>query len=204
MRVTFKQIRNDKVTRDSENTLITTLYILLTFGLIYIILHEILDNKWIYILILLLIVYSTRFIRILYKDWVFKKDVVGFINFDSDIITTDNESVQIMTSDINKIKLTYNYIKGKKYNPRDIVHNGLASIQITIKTNNVNDFVFLIESKNQLEELSEILKDYYRKQIQINEYLGRHNVKTFLLRPKVDWKYDDIRKIKSELKIETI
>ena len=204
VRATFKHIRKDKVNRDSENILITALYILIAFGLIYIILNDILNSKWIYILIFLLIVYSTRFVRMAYQDWVFPKDVIGLINFDSEFINTDNEAIKIITSDINEIHLTYNFIKGKKYHSRDIVHNGLAKIQILTKSKNEFDFIFLIESKNQLEALSEILKDYYRNQIKVNEFLGRKNVKTFLLKPTADWNYDDVQKIKSELRIKSI
>jgi hypothetical protein len=202
MRATFKHIRSDKVTRDSENTLITALYILISFGLIYRILSKVTSNALIYILIFLALAYSTKLIRKFYKDWVVKKDVIGIVKFETEKITISTDTEEILTSDILNIKLIFNYIQGKQYHSRDIIHNGLAKIKIISKAYIETDIVFLIETKSQLENLGKILKEYYRKQIKIDEFLGRNKVKTFLLRP--NWKYEEKQKLKRELKLDSI
>ena len=204
MKETFKHIRSDKSIKDAENVILTALYVILIFGLIYILTRNLSMNILIYVLIFLAIILSSRLIRMLYKDWSLKRDIIGNVNFESNKITFDSDLKEILISDISTVNLTFNYIKGEKYHSRDIIHNGLAKMEIISLNGQAINLIFLIETKTQLDNFSKILKEYYKRKIKIDEFLGRHMVKTFLLKPKSNWKYEEIKKLKSELNIETI
>ena len=200
MKQIFKHIKDDKKTRDSDNTLITAVYILTLSALTLLLFHESTINMIFYLIVFVAIIYSSRFLRFLYKDWAYKNDIIGLVTFDSDWIQIENVNQRISIANISKLTLQFNYIKGKRFNHRDIIHNGLATLKIDLKDNESKKFTFLIETKEQLENLSQILKDFYKAGIKIEEYFCRNSVKTFLL--KTDWNYAEIQKLKTELNIE--
>ena len=195
----FKHIRDDKETRDSDNTLFAGVYILSLSVLTILLFRKLTTNKVFYLFIVVAIIYSYRLIRVLYKDWVRQKDIIGSVEFGSDRIKISNLKHEILVSNISSLKIHFNYIKGKQFNRKDIIHNGLATLTVDLKNKTREKIIFLIETKVQLENLRLIFKDFYKAGIDIHEHFCRENVKTFLL--KADWKYSDIQKIKTELNI---
>ena len=141
-------------------------------------------------------------IRRFYSDWTRTKDIIGKIEINSDRINCKNANLEILTDEIVSLELRQNYIKGKRYLLRDIIHNGIAELKIEQKTGENYRLVFLIENKEQFDNLGKTLKELYRKKVNIKETMFNSELKTVLLRPH--WKFNDLQNLKKELNIDTI
>jgi hypothetical protein len=198
----YKILREDKVTTDNANSLATTVSVLITIGLILYLLRDILSLYLQLGIVVLIIYFIPKYVRTLSKDWVRKKDIIGYVEFENERIYRSNNLPQINVDEITRIQLDYNYIKGKKYNLKDVIHNGLAEFHIDLKDGSQKKIVFVIESKKQFDNLSKVLKEYYRKQIEIKEFFCQHKVKTVLLRPSLNYK--ELQDFKKELNVGKI
>ena len=198
----YKQIRENFVTKDKDNIFLT---IFLFFALIAVYLYffhdlfpRLIDIVVFTGIILLLPITTRRF----YSDWTRTKDIIGKIEINSDRINCENSNLEILTDEIVSLELRQNYIKGKRYLLRDIIHNGIAELKIEQKTGENHRLVFLIENKEQFDKLGKTLKELYRKKINIKETMFNSELKTVLLRPH--WKLNDLQNLKKELNIDTI
>lgn len=198
----YKLIRDDKETKDKEFVLVRITSTLLPIGFIMVFLYNTLPLYLLLIITIAFIHFIPKLVRTLYPDWVRKDDIIGFIEFETEKIYSNNNFKEIQVDSISRIQLNFNYIKGKTYNPRDIIHNGLAELFIDFNDGSKKRIVFLIESKKQLEYLSLILKEYYRKRIEIKEFFCQNMVKTILLKP--NWKYKELQDLKQELNNDKI
>lgn len=198
----YKLIRDDKTTTEEKEGLFSTLTVLIPIVLVIYFLKDVLPLYIILSLFLLIFYFLPRLLRTFNQDWVHKKDIIGFVEFDADRISISNDLKEIDVNKIVRMKLNFNYIKGKKYNLRDIIHNGLAVFLIDLNDGGQQRIVFLIETKEQHENLSLIMKGYYQKRIEIKEFLCRFNVKTILLKPSLNWSYTALKDLKQESNID--
>ena len=196
----YKHIRDDKEIKDKEIAGITALSVLIPIGLTLFFFKDRLPVGYLLLIIVPILYFIPKLVRTLYSDWVKERDIIGFIEIEPERIFTNIDSMEIDVNKIVKMEIKFNYIKGKRYNHRDIFHNGLAEFLIDLNDGRKKRIVFLIETKKQLESLSLVLKEYYRKRIEIKEFFCRHMVKTILLNPK--WNYKELQNLKQELNID--
>lgn len=144
-----------------------------------------------------------RKIRTFYPDWVKEKDIIGEMIFSTDkiILRTSNTEEILSYVDLLKIDLNYNFIQGEPYTAKDILHNGLATFLLTKKNGDEKTVKFLVENREQLNQLADIFKTLYSHGIKIIELMGRDKIKTILF--KRNWKYTEIQELKSKLNIES-
>ncbi|WP_452225759.1 hypothetical protein [Lacinutrix cladophorae] len=142
-------------------------------------------------------------IRKLFSDWTRKEDVIGLLEFSDNALIIDNSTLneKIRFTDIESIYLHYNYVQGKQYAARDIIHNGLAEIILKTKNNKQKSFKFLIENKNQITDLKPIWRELYLLGVFIREKMGKYEVKTIMF--DADLTDKKIKKLKTELNIDS-
>lgn len=182
--VHFKRIRNDKDIREKEGFGTQFISSLILVGL------HILALVYFHVSISLvtfsLIIFAFAFrplTRRFYPDWARKKDIMGDVCFDSNQVksTFSNEEIIIELRQISSLDFTYNYIQGKQFSTRDIIHNGMAQMVFTYSTGEKQELKWLIENKKQLDAFKPILKAYYLLGINIQERMGKYAIKTILL-----------------------
>jgi hypothetical protein len=196
----YKLIIASKETSDKENILLTTISIIIPIGLIYYFFKDTLNPIILILIAGSIIWFIPNLIRRLYSDWIYQKDISGFIEFKNEKFVTNDDSIDV--EEILEIQLNFNYIKGKRYNRRDIIHNGIAELNVNLKNGETKRILFLIETKEQFENLSVILKEYYKKHIVIKEFFCKHKIKTILLKP--EWTFEELQNLKRELNLEKI
>ena len=198
----YKLIRDDKITTEKGISLTATFSVLIAIGLILYLLHDMISIYLQVGIVVLILYFIPKFLRTLSIDWVKKNDIIGFVEFENQQISRSNNLPVIDINEIIRIELHYNYIKGKTYHLRDIIHNGLTEFHIDFKDGSQKKIIFVIETKKQFDNLGKVLKEYYRKRIEIKEFFCQHKVKTILLRPSMSYK--ELQDLKTELNIDKI
>jgi hypothetical protein len=137
-------------------------------------------------------------------DYAKETDIVGEVKFDIHSITWINggKEEKVYTSEIIKINLNYNYILGRPFAYLDIIHNGLALLNIFTTSNQSISIKFLIERDQQLNELKPIWKEYYSQGIMIRERMGKDKLNTILF-SKNELSFDKMQELKKELNADT-
>jgi len=151
-------------------------------------------------LILMFLAFGFRpLTRRFYADWVKDEDIIGELLFDVDSIAwsgkLNNETLDV--KHISAVDLVYNYVKGRQFSYKDIIHNGLAVIVVKMDSGNIVTLKFVIEKTAQIDSLKPIWREYYRQGIKIRESMGKYEVKTILFKGNLS--FEDIKKFKEEL-----
>ena len=201
MGVTFKQVSENKDISEIEGfgTILVSSFIIVGIGLFMIKIANI--HPIVTVLTMLALGWLGRpLTRKLFGDYANNSDIIGELALDTTSITwINNNGIQVLNcSDIDSIILRYNYIQGQQFAFKDIIHNGLAIMTIQTKLNHTAHVKFLIETKQQLEELKPVWKDYYQQKIKIKEIMGKYEVRTLLFE-KVNFSFDEMQEFKKGL-----
>ena len=154
-------------------------------------------------LILMFLAFGFRpLTRRFYSDWVKDVDIIGELIFDVDSIKWSGEQINetIEVAHISTIDLVYNYVKGRQFSYKDIIHNGLARIVVKMDSGKMITLKYVIEKTAQIDSLKLIWREYYRQGIKIRESMGKYEVKTILFKGNLS--FEDIKKFKEELNTE--
>ncbi|MFK7773632.1 MAG: hypothetical protein AB8F94_15890 [Saprospiraceae bacterium] len=157
-------------------------------------------SKIMLIPIVLIGVFILRRSRRLLSDWTKNKHYIGELEFKAEIIYFDKGSNQIKVSEIEYIYFRYNFIKGRNFAPRDIIHNGLAELNLTTKNGKDKTLKFVIETKEQFEYLKSIFKNWYQQGIEIREEFTNQKLKTICLDVIGNKSFKEIQELKSQIK----
>ena len=198
----LKCIRKDKDSQEKEGFGIRFLLAVGIVGIhIFLLLHFHLHPSFITLSLLLFGFTFRPLTRRFYSDWVRKKDVVGEVIFTTKYIqvTQQDQLKSIDMSQIRTLRFQYNYIQGKQFSSKDILHNGIASLQCTNTSGETEEIKCLIENEKQLAGLKPILKAYYLMGIEIHETMGKYAIKTLLF--DADLSYAKIQAYKKELQL---
>lgn len=205
MKISFKQIKDDYDISDKDGfgTIVLSSILILGLGITSI---KVFNSNPLVTAIITIVsaLFGRPLIRQFLGDFVNEKDFIGEITFSTSNITyakSDN-ILTINNADISSINLKYNYIKGKQFEYKDIIHNGLSHLTITTKDNKIIQFKFLIETKKQLDDLKPIWKELYRLKIKIKESMGKYEIKTILFE-KDSFSFEKIQELKKELNVDT-
>lgn len=150
--------------------------------------------------IVLLGVFILRRSRRLLSDWTSNQDKIGEIDFEEKRIIFSKNGKPIRYEDLAMINFRFNFIKGKNFAPKDIIHNGLAEMLITTKDNDFRKVIFVIETKKQLEFLKLRFKQWYQDGVQIKEEFTNQKLKTICLEVVSGKSYEEIQELKNEIK----
>jgi hypothetical protein len=205
MTATFKQIRDDKDISEREGFGTTVIYTVLTLSLgVSMILTFDVNPITAGLTMLAIAWIGRRLLRKHLGDFAKKSDIIGTLTFDTTSISwTLDKSTQISRcADIASLNLEYNYIQGRQFAYKDIIHNGLALLTIDTKSNQKLIVKFLIETEEQLKTFIPIWKEYYRQGIRIRESMGKYDVKTILFE-KATLSYTRIQELKKELNVDS-
>jgi hypothetical protein len=205
MTVTFKQIKDNKDISEKEGfgTMVISSFFIIGLGVFMIKLLNI--NPIITGLTMLTLAWLGRpLTRKLFGDFAKKGDIIGELTFDITTINwTKDNSIQILScADIVSLNLKYNYIQGRQFAYKDIIHNGLALLTIQTKNNETLKVKFLIEFEEQLTALKPIWKEYYKKGIRIRESMGKYDIKTILFETDT-LSFDKMQELKKELNVDS-
>lgn len=137
--------------------------------------------------------------RKLRSDWPKGKDVVGELRVDEQglIQIRDGDEAQIPYKNIRSALLEHNHIKGEPLGPKDILHNGIATLTITMKSGEQEMIKFLVENRDQVPAMEHLLRTMYKLGIPLREFAGRLRLKTILF--KHGRSYADIQALKKDL-----
>lgn len=181
--VQFKRIRNDKDICEKEGFGMQFIISIILVGLhIFALVYFQVPISLITCSLLVFAFAFRPLTRRFYPDWVRKNDVIGEVWVEENLIkaTSSNEEIRIDMRQISYLDLTYNYIQGKQFSTRDIIHNGMAQLVFTNASGQKQELKWLIETKEQLDAFKPILKAYYLMGINIHERMGKYAIKTIL------------------------
>ena len=136
--------------------------------------------------------------RRLLPDWISNKDKIGEIEFGEKTIQVSNNGRQIKYNEIENIYFRYNFIKGRNFAPRDIVHNGLAELNLTTKNGKIKTLKFVIETEEQFEYLKTVFKKWYIQGTEIKEEFTNQKLKTICLGVIGNKSFKEIQELKKE------
>lgn len=201
--VTFPLIRPDKVSIEPDvskaflwNIPISVIVIALAFWL---------DKLWLLLLLLpvTLLLKLVGFPRRLLPDWPRDKDVVGELHVDAEGLTVVQNGVPVPISfqNVRTAVLEHNHIKGEALGPRDIEHNGIATLSLTFTDGEPRIIKFLMAKKDQVPDMEFLLRTMYIRGIGVKEYVGRLRLKTTVF--KHGRSHKEIQALKEELGIES-
>lgn len=158
----YKQLHENMVIMDKDKVLLPTILLFTTIGvyiyLSYGLFSQLIDT----VIICAILFFMPSAIRRFNSDWVRPKDVIGNLIITKDGVYSENPFKEIFINEMAGLELRQNYIKGKRYLPRDIIHNGIAELKIKLKIGEDQRYIFLIENKEQFKYLGTTLKEYYR------------------------------------------
>lgn len=205
MKVTFKQLKDDKDISEKEGfgTMVVSSFIIVGLGVFMIKTFNV--NPFITGLTMLALAWLGRpLTRKLLGDFAKQTYIIGELTFDTDSIKwTKDNSIEILNcADMASLNLNYNYIQGRQFAYKDIIHNGLAHLIIQTKSKQILQLKFLIETEEQLKTLKPIWKEYYRQRIKIKESMGKYDIKTILFE-KDTLSFDKMQELKKELNVDS-
>ena len=205
MTATFKQIKDNKDISEKEGfgTMVISSFIIVGLGVFMI--KTLNVNPFVPGLTMLALALLGRpLTRKLFGDYAEKSDIIGKLTLDSTSITwtKDNSKKVLNCADISSLNLKYNYIQGRQFAYKDIIHNGLALLTIQTKSNQTLKVKFLIEAEEQLKVFKPIWKEYYRQRISIRESMGKYDIKTILFE-KDTLSFDKMQELKKELNVDS-
>jgi hypothetical protein len=205
MQTSFKQIRKAKDITDRDGSVATVLFAFISVVLLWFIkVYQVNYPFLVFSIVLVLLMFIKFATRKYYGDWVKQTDIVGQLIFDVDFIQWMNNGTKetLKVLNIQKIKLVYNYIQGESFGYKDITHNGLSQIEIYIDSCEPIRIKFLIETKEELNNLIPIWKEYYKRGIVVKEYMGKYEVRTILFKSDV-MPSEKMKELKKELNVES-
>ena len=205
MTATFKQLKDDKDISEKEGfgTMGISSIIIVGLGVVMIKLFNI-DPLVTGLTMLALAWLGRPLTRKLLGDYAKKGDIIGELRFDTTSISwvKDNSNLVLSCADLVSLDLKYNYIQGRQFAYKDIIHNGLALLTIQTKFNHTLKVKFLIETEEQLNDLKPIWKEYYKQRIRIRESMGKYDIKTMLFE-KSPLSFDKMQELKKELNVDS-
>jgi hypothetical protein len=140
--------------------------------------------------------------RKLLQDWPRQRDVIGelHVNEHGLVQIKERERDPLLFMDIRSAVFEHNHIQGEPLGPRDIAHNGIATLRMTLKNGQERTIKFLIERKDQVPDVELLLRAMYTKGISLKEYAGRLRLKTILF--KHGRSYAEVQDLKKELGVD--
>lgn len=131
--------------------------------------------------LILFCVFILKRSRSFLPDWTNSKDKIGEVEFVEKVIQINNTGNQIKDSEIDAIYFRYNFIRGRNFAAKDIIHNGLAELKLTIKSGDIKTLKFVIETEEQFDYLKTVFKKWYNQGIEIKEEFTNQKLKTICL-----------------------
>jgi len=197
---TFKLIRPDKVSVEPDQDKAFLWFLAITFAAC--VLFVWLKNIWVILLLPIsaLLIKFMGFPRRALADWPRDKDVVGEIAVDHDSLTLVKEGTTFPLQNIQSAIFEHNHIKGESLGYRDMQHNGIATLQMTMKDGQERTIKFLVERKDQAPDVEFLLRSIYKRGIRVEEFVGRHRMKTILFKHGRSFK--EIQALKEELGVD--
>jgi hypothetical protein len=196
----FKQILDEFPIENKDNFNWSIVGAIVITIILVLIQQKLQFSKFALIPIVLFSVFILRRKRRLFSDWTSDKDRIGEIDFEEKSIIFDKHNNQIRYQDIAKIDFRYNYVKGRNFAQKDIIHNGLAELRITQKNDEVRRIKFIIETKEQFEFLKLRFKQWYQSGIEIKEEFTDQKINTICLEMIENKSYVEVQQLKNELK----
>ena len=201
--VTFPLIRPDKVSIEPDVSKVFLWNIPIVIILIP--LAYWLGKVWLLFLLLpvTLLLKLVGFPRRILPDWPRVKDVVGELHVDAEGLTVvqNGVPVPIPFSKVRTAVLEHNHIKGEALGPRDIAHNGIATLSLTFADGQSKTIKFLVAKKAQVPDVEFLLRTMYIRGIGVKEFVGRLRLKTTVF--KHGRSYSETQALKEELGIES-
>ena len=199
---TFKLIRPDKRSLEPDQDRLFLLSIPITIAICALSVWFNLVGLLVVLIGVGLLLKLTGILRRSLKDWPREKDVIGELRVDEHGLMQirDGEVEQVLYKNIRSALLEHNHIKGEPLGPRDIAHNGIASLHMTFQNGHEQTIKFLVERKEQVPDVESLLRTMYTSGISLKEYAGRLRLKTILF--KHGRSFQEIQALKKELGVD--
>jgi hypothetical protein len=197
---TFKLIRPDKVSVGPDQDKAFLWFLAITIAVCAIVVWL----KFIWVILPLpisaLLIKFVGFPRRALPDWPRAKDVIGELAVDLDSLTLAEEGTTLPFQNIQSAIFEHNHIKGEPLFYRDIHHNGIASLHMTFRDGHERTIKFLIERRDQVPDVEFLLRSMYKRGARVEEFVGRHRMKTILFKHGRSFK--EIQALKEELGVD--
>lgn len=205
MIASFKQLRSDIDISEREG--FRTIFIasvIVAFATLYCVKELKIHPLIVTAIILWLSFFGRSLFRPFLGDFAKVLDVCGELSFGESSITWKSldSLLHVDLGDIASINLRFNFVQGKQFAYKDIIHNGMAHLTLHTHAGQTYDIKFLIERSEQLKLLKPIWKQYYRYGIKIRESMGKYNKKTILFELS-DLSYSKMQAQKKELNVDS-
>lgn len=197
---TFKLIHPDKVSVEPDQDKAFLWFIAITIAACALFVW--LKNIWVVLVLPVsaLLLKFVGFSRRALSDWPRGKDVVGELAVDHDSLTLVEEGTTFPFENLQRAIFEHNHIKGEPLAYRDVQHNGIATLHMTLQDGHERTIKFLVERRDQVPDVEFLLRSMYKRGIQVEEYVGRHRLKTILF--KHGRSFQEIQALKEELGVE--
>ena len=140
--------------------------------------------------------------RRLLRDWPKNSDVIGQLHVNEQGLDPVVESARdpILFKAMRSAVLAHNHVKGEPLGPRDMAHNGIATLTLTTQDGQERTMKFLVERMEQVPDVEFLLGNMYKQGVQLKEHVGRLRLKTILF--KLGRSYAEIQALKKELGVD--
>jgi hypothetical protein len=140
--------------------------------------------------------------RKLLKDWPRAEDRIGELRSDDDglNLVRGNDVERIPHQQVAEVVLEHNHIMGRSMGRKDIPHNGIATLTMTLRDGKQRMIKFLVERKDQVPDVEMLLRTLYKRGIPVKEFAGRRRIRTVLF--KHGRTFAELNALKQELGVE--
>ncbi len=140
--------------------------------------------------------------RRLLRDWPRNIDVIGQLHVDEHglVHSVEGGREPFLFKAMRSALLAHNHIKGEPLGPRDMAHNGIATLTLTMQDAQERTMKFLVERREQVPDVEFLLGNMYKQGVQLKEHVGRLRLKTILF--KLGRSYAEIQALKKELGVD--
>jgi hypothetical protein len=160
-------------------------------------------GKLVLFVLVIIAVLLFRFSRRSLTDWIKKKNYTGELQLDSDEIRIleKNKIEIIKIKELVKLKLIHSHIRGEQFG-KGSTFNGIAEINLQTKDQKSKLIKFIIENKDQFSNFKQVLKSWYLRGLNIEEYFSEGKLKSLNLEVVGNKTFEEIQKIKEELNLK--
>lgn len=140
--------------------------------------------------------------RKLLKDWPRTEDRIGELRADNDglSLVRGHDVERVLLQDVAEVVFEHNHIMGRSMGGKDMAHNGIATLTMTLRDGKRRMIKFLVERKDQVPDVEMLLRTLYKRGVPVKEFAGRRRIRTVLF--KHGRTFAELNALKQELGVE--
>ena len=130
----------------------------------------------IYPVLIILILFASWYLLSVYTrkimpDWALKVDYIGVLEINENQISISGKKQEnFAIEELKSIQVISNAYQGFSAGPRSITLNGVTEIKFAIEENKYKTFRFIIQTKEEYVQLSNLLLTWHERKLPLKEF----------------------------------